>query len=69
VSVDGVEWRELYGLRSLSSGYRKYTIDLDSYIYERGYPVNASAPYILCFPSTIWRYGTEAVATACCMSR
>jgi len=34
-----------------------------------GYPLNASDPYILLFPSTSCRYGTAVVATACCIRR
>ena len=36
---------------------------------KRGYPLNASAPYILWFPSTICLYGSESVITACCIRR
>ena len=40
----------------------------DRHLYSlRGYPLDASRPYILWFPSTSCRYGAEAVTTACCM--
>jgi M6 family metalloprotease-like protein len=36
VSVDGVEWHEIFGLRDLTSAYQKYTVDLDAFIYGNG---------------------------------
>jgi hypothetical protein len=38
-------------------------------INKRGYPLDASAPYILLWPRPRSRYGVTAVAVACCMSR
>ena len=40
-----------------------------AYVRNGGYPLNASAPYMLCFLSTICRYGNGDVKTACCMRR
>ena len=58
-------------LRTLSLPFGAYALAFspDGELLLGGYPLNASGPYMLCFLSTICRYGNGDVKTACCIRR
>ncbi len=58
--------RDLKVELDIRHGESSYDIVL---IAQRGYPLNASSPYMLCFLWTICRYGNGAVITACSIRR